>query len=48
MITSARKPIDELLVKDSEKCFGAEEWMEIMENNGVRFEDGERVEWGLM
>ncbi|PPQ94293.1 hypothetical protein CVT25_004949 [Psilocybe cyanescens] len=47
-MSGPRKPIDELLVKDSEKCFGAEEWMEIMENNGVRFEDGERVEWGLM
>ncbi|KAF9553521.1 hypothetical protein CPC08DRAFT_226217 [Agrocybe pediades] len=45
MVLQARRGMDELICKESEACFNADEWMEIMENNGVRFEDGERVEW---
>ncbi|KAF8881150.1 hypothetical protein CPB84DRAFT_1851646 [Gymnopilus junonius] len=51
MILQARKGMEEVLVKECEKCFGSaeeegeEEWMEIMKSDGVRFEDGERVEW---
>ena len=47
MILSARKTIDEVLCKESEACFNSEEWMELMEADGVRFEDGEKVEWTM-
>ncbi|PPR04884.1 hypothetical protein CVT24_007143, partial [Panaeolus cyanescens] len=47
MIFSARKVVDEVLTRESEKCFESEEWMEIMSGDGVRFEDGERVEWAM-
>ena len=45
MVLQARKGMDELLCRESDACFKADEWMEIMESNAVRFEDGERVEW---
>jgi hypothetical protein len=45
MILSARKAIDEVLCKESEACFNSEEWMELMEAEGVKFEDGEKVVW---
>ncbi|KAF8954514.1 hypothetical protein BDZ97DRAFT_1928178 [Flammula alnicola] len=47
MVFAGRKGVDELLCKESEPCFSSEEWMEIMESDGVRFEDGERVEWAM-
>ena len=47
MILSARKTIDEVLCKESEACFNSEEWMELMEADGVKFEDGEKVEWAM-
>jgi hypothetical protein len=47
MILTARKGIDEVLAQDAEACFSGEDWLEIMENDGVAFEDGERVEWVL-
>ena len=47
MIMSARKTIDEVLCKESEACFNSEEWMELMEADGVNFEDGEKVEWAM-
>lgn len=47
MILTARKAIDEVIAKEAEACFNTHEWMEIMENDGVRFEDGERVEWAM-
>ena len=47
MILSARKTIDEVLCKESEACFNSEEWMELMEADGVNFEDGEKVEWAM-
>jgi BTB/POZ domain len=47
MIMSARKTIDEVLCKESEACFNSEEWMELMECDGVKFEDGEKVEWAM-
>ncbi|KAH6906219.1 hypothetical protein BKA70DRAFT_439528 [Coprinopsis sp. MPI-PUGE-AT-0042] len=46
-IFSARKGIDELLCKESEECFARDEWMEIMESDGLGFEDGEKVEWAM-
>jgi hypothetical protein len=44
MILSARKTIDDVLCKESDACFNSEEWMELMEADGVKFEDGEKVE----
>ena len=44
---AGRKGVDELLCAESEPCFSSDEWMRIMENNGVRFVDGERVEWAM-
>jgi hypothetical protein len=34
-------------VKESEACFDGEEWMELMEADGVKFGDGEKVEWTM-
>ncbi|KAF8992744.1 hypothetical protein BDQ17DRAFT_1432200 [Cyathus striatus] len=56
MILNALKVIDECLAKESEVCFGGvgvegegergvDEWMEMVERDGVVFDDGERVEW---
>ncbi|KAF9521830.1 hypothetical protein CPB83DRAFT_801138 [Crepidotus variabilis] len=47
MIFTARKAIDDVLAREAEACFNGDEWMEIMENDGARFEDGERVEWAM-
>jgi hypothetical protein len=47
MILTARKAIDDVIAKEAEACFNTHEWVEIMENDGVRFEDGERVEWAM-
>jgi hypothetical protein len=45
MVLQARKAIDECLVSQSAECFEQEDWLQIMESDGVRFEDGERVTW---
>jgi hypothetical protein len=45
MVLQARKVIDECLVSQSAECFEQEDWLQIMEADGVRFEDGERVAW---
>lgn len=45
MVIAARKTIDEVLATQAEKCFEQDEWLAIMEADGARFEDGERVEW---
>lgn len=47
MVHAARKTIDEVLCSQAEQCFEQPEWYEIMESNGARFEDGERVEWTM-
>jgi hypothetical protein len=47
IIMSARKTIDEVLCKESEACFNSEEWVELMEGDGVKFKDGEKVEWAM-
>ena len=44
MVTSARKTIDEVVCSQAAECFEQPEWLEIMEADGVRFEDGEKVE----
>ncbi|KAH8103245.1 hypothetical protein DFH11DRAFT_1734797 [Phellopilus nigrolimitatus] len=46
MVLAARAAIDGVLCNDAEKCFAEQDWVDIMENDGLgRFEDGERVEW---
>ena len=47
MILTARKAIDDVMARDAEACFNTPEWLEIMENDGDRFEDSERVEWAM-
>ncbi|THH27435.1 hypothetical protein EUX98_g6750 [Antrodiella citrinella] len=45
MVLHARKVIDEVLCAQAESCFDQSEWMEIMESDGARFEDSDKVEW---
>ena len=45
MITEARKTTDHVFSTQSEECFEQQEWLEIMEADAARFDDGERVEW---
>jgi hypothetical protein len=45
MVLSARKVIDDVLCVRAEECFEIEEWVEILESDGGRFEDGEKVGW---
>ncbi|OSC97361.1 hypothetical protein PYCCODRAFT_1481331 [Trametes coccinea BRFM310] len=47
MILAARKTIDDVAASQATECFEQPEWLEIMEADGVRFEDGERVEMFL-
>lgn len=44
MVLTARKTIDEVLCAQAEICFEQGEWVELMEADGGRFEDGEKVE----
>ncbi|TFY60321.1 hypothetical protein EVG20_g7459 [Dentipellis fragilis] len=44
MIRDARKVIDQVLCSQADECFEQAEWLELMEANGARFEDGEKVE----
>ncbi|KAF9477702.1 hypothetical protein BDN70DRAFT_994783 [Pholiota conissans] len=39
--------IDEIMAHEAEAVFATEEWCAIVEGDGVRFEDGERVEWAM-
>ncbi|KAG2341692.1 hypothetical protein BDR05DRAFT_983631 [Suillus weaverae] len=45
MVQQARKAIDECLVSQSAECFEQDDWLQIMEADGDRFDDGERVTW---
>ena len=45
MILSARKTIDDVLCTQADQCFEQSEWLDIVEADGARFEDGEKVEW---
>ncbi|KAH8107310.1 hypothetical protein DFH11DRAFT_1830101 [Phellopilus nigrolimitatus] len=46
MVLAACAAIDGVLCNDAEKCFAEQEWVDIMENDGLgRFEDGVRVKW---
>ncbi|KAG1802193.1 uncharacterized protein HD556DRAFT_804955 [Suillus plorans] len=45
MVLQARKAIDECLVSQSVECFEQDDWLQVMEADGERFDDGERVTW---
>lgn len=45
MILTARKGIDEVICSQSETCFAQADWLDLMEGDGDRFDDAERVEW---
>ncbi|KAL4249775.1 hypothetical protein ABKN59_007599 [Abortiporus biennis] len=47
MVSSARKTMDDVLASQAEKCFEQPEWLAIMESDGSRFDDAERVEWTM-
>ncbi|KAI0364274.1 hypothetical protein BV20DRAFT_956620 [Pilatotrama ljubarskyi] len=47
MVLAARKTIDDVVASQAAECFEQSEWLEIMEADGVRFEDGEKVEMFL-
>ncbi|KAH9915626.1 uncharacterized protein B0H18DRAFT_1124832 [Fomitopsis serialis] len=47
MVLAGRKTIDEVMCSQADQCFEQPEWLDIMESDGVRFEDGERVEWAM-
>ncbi|CAL1699854.1 unnamed protein product [Somion occarium] len=47
MVLTARKTIDDVLATQAAECFEQVEWLEIMEGDGSRFEDGEHVEWTM-
>ncbi len=44
MVNSARKTIDDVVCSQAVECFEQPEWIEIMEADGNRFDDGEKVE----
>ena len=45
MVLSARKLINDVLCVRAEECFEMGEWVDILESDGGRFEDGEKVGW---
>lgn len=45
MVLSAKRVIDDVICSKSEACFAGREWSEIMERDGVAFDDAERVGW---
>ena len=45
MILTGRKGVDDIVCNKSEACFTSREWSEIMERDGVAFEDADRVDW---
>jgi len=47
MIFARRKGVNEILCVEPEPCFSSDEWMGIMESDGVRFKDAKRVEWAM-
>jgi hypothetical protein len=45
MVLSARKQVDEVLCGQVDQCFEQAEWLELMDADGGRFANGEKVEW---
>jgi hypothetical protein len=44
-ITAGRKTVDRVLCDEAEQCFEQLDWLQIMDADGVRFEDHSRVVW---
>ncbi|KAJ7445923.1 hypothetical protein FB451DRAFT_1538191 [Mycena latifolia] len=47
LIESGVKEVERVLAGETAAVLGAREWGDIMRADGVRFEDGERVEWAM-
>lgn len=45
MVVQAQKKIDEVLCTQTDICFEEQEWLEIMDSDGIRFGDREKLEW---
>jgi len=45
MILAARKNIDDVLCARAEECFEQPEWLELLEVDGVRFDDDDKTDW---
>lgn len=45
LILQARKKIDEVLCTNAELAFEQEEWLAILERDGAKFGDAERINW---
>lgn len=45
MVVQAQKKIDEILCTHTDVCFEQQEWLEIMDSDGLRFGDREKLEW---
>lgn len=47
MVVQAQKRIDEVLCTQTDICFEQQEWLEIMDSDGLRFGDREKLEWTM-
>ena len=45
IVLAARRNVDEVLCEQADACFEQPEWLSVMDADGGRFEDGEKVEW---
>ncbi|KAF8508576.1 hypothetical protein BU17DRAFT_56655 [Hysterangium stoloniferum] len=45
MVLAVRGRVDAVLCAEAEMCFEQSEWLSVMDADGSRFEDGEKVEW---
>ena len=45
MLLQAQKKIDEILCTQTDICFEQQEWLEILDSDGLRFGDREKLEW---
>jgi hypothetical protein len=45
MIMDARRHIDHILCSQADECFSQSEWLELMDTDGVKFEDREHIDW---
>lgn len=45
MVMQAQKKIDEILCTQTDICFEQQEWLEIMDSDGLRFGDREKLDW---
>lgn len=45
LVLLARSKVDSVLCTEAEACFEQPEWLSVLDADGSRFEDGEKVEW---